>query len=189
MLLLGLLVFLRLPVRRPVKVAIISALFILGLAGFLARHLGFFQRGATSVSARFDYWRAAVQTARSHPWVGTGPGTFSLAYQKLKRPESEMSRLTHNDYLQQASDSGLPAFLTYTGLVTGCLLLSLKRCVFRDWRLFTLWLGLLGWSLQSALEFSLYLPALAWPAFTFMGFLLSTSQGRPLASNNVIGSP
>jgi hypothetical protein len=34
------------------------------------------------------------------------------------------------------------------------------------------WLGVLGWSLQSLVEFGLYIPALAWPAFTFLGWLL-----------------
>jgi hypothetical protein len=35
-----------------------------------------------------------------------------------------------------------------------------------------LWLGTLGWALQSFVEFGLYLPALAWPAFAFLGCLL-----------------
>ena len=43
---------------------------------------------------------------------------------------------------------------------------------------FALWLGMLGWALQGLLEFGLYLPALAWPAFTFMGLLLAASA-RP----------
>jgi len=178
MLLLGLLAFLKVPVGRPVKIAIISAVLVLGLAGFFARYLGFFQRGATSVSARFDYWRAAIQTTAANPIVGTGPGTFSLAYQKLKRPESEMARLAHNDYLEQASDSGVPGFLTYTVSVVGCLFLAFKRGAFTDWRTFTLLLGLLGWFLQGTMEFGLYLPALAWPAFTLLGFLLSTARNN-----------
>jgi hypothetical protein len=35
-----------------------------------------------------------------------------------------------------------------------------------------IWLGVLGWSLQSLVEFGLYIPALAWPAFAFLGWLL-----------------
>jgi hypothetical protein len=176
-LLLGIASFLKFPVRQQVKVALISAILVLGLAGFFARYLGFFQKGATSVSARFDYWRAAIQTTREHPLFGTGPGTFSIAYQKLKRPESEMSRLAHNDYLQQACDSGVPAFLAYTAFVVGCMVWSLRHGrVGGDWRVFSLWLGVLGWSLQSTVEFGLYLPALVWPAFTFLGFLLATHK-------------
>ena len=184
MLLLGLLFFLRLPVRRQLKLTLVSAVLVLGLAGFFARYLGFFQKGATSVSARFDYWRAAAQTAGTHPLFGTGPGTFSISYQKLKRPESEMSRLTHNDYLEQASDSGIPASLAYTGFVVSCLIWTLKnRALTADWRVFSLWLGTLGWALQSAVEFSLYLPALAWPAFAFLGYLTGvpkTDLERPI---------
>ena len=43
------------------------------------------------------------------------------------------------------------------------------------WR-FAIWLGVLGWSLQGLFEFGLYIPALAWPAFTFLGWLLGSSS-------------
>jgi len=38
---------------------------------------------------------------------------------------------------------------------------------------FAVWLGLLGWTLQGMLEFGLYTPALAWPAFLLLGWLWS----------------
>jgi len=43
---------------------------------------------------------------------------------------------------------------------------------------FALWLGLLGWALQGLVEFGLYIPALAWPAFTFLGLLLSSADSN-----------
>ena len=107
MLLLGLLALLRLPFSQRLKIALVAGVLLVGLAGFFWKYATFFQKGATSVSARFDYWRAAVQTAKDKPLFGTGPGTFAIAYEKIKRPESEMARLVHNDYLEQASDSGL----------------------------------------------------------------------------------
>jgi hypothetical protein len=61
---------------------------VAGLAGFALKYAGYFERKATSVSARFDYWQAAVQTARNRPVFGTGPGTFAIAYLQVKRPES-----------------------------------------------------------------------------------------------------
>ena len=183
---------------------------MLGLAGFFGKYAGFFEKGATSVSARFDYWRAAARTALAHPLSGTGPGTFSIAYQALKRPESEMARLVHNDYLEQASDSGIPGFLFYTAFIAGVVVLArpnrdpaqTQSLPFRSWFrgskvqaqvhpsrgvhshigvntagsetpiLFAVWLGVLGWALQGFLEFGLYIPGLAWPAFAFMGLLL-----------------
>ena len=114
MLLVGLVALLRVPFSLRLKVALVTGVLLVGLAGFFWKHAAFFQKGATSVSARFDYWRAAAQTAKDNPIFGTGPGTFAIAYQKIKRPESEMARLVHNDYLEQASDSGVPGLLAYT---------------------------------------------------------------------------
>jgi len=190
MLVSGLLALLRLPLGKNVRIALITCILLGGLAGFFLKYAGFFQKGATSVSARFDYWRASVQTAKDKPLFGTGPGTFAIPYQKIKRPESEMARLVHNDYLEQASDSGVPGFLAYTLFIVAALVWSFPRRPGRgpppraeggpedreprtDWQRFSIWLGVLGWALQGLLEFGLYIPALAWPAFALLGWLLA----------------
>ena len=178
MLLLALVTLGRLPFNRRLKVILITGLLLAGLAGFFWRHSAFFQKGATSVSARFDYWRAAVQTAKEKPLFGSGPGTFAIAYAKVKKPESEMARLVHNDYLEQASDSGVAGLLIYVLFVGTALSWSFARVCKApaaesdDWLTFAVWLGVLGWGLQSFAEFGLYIPALAWPAFAFLGWLL-----------------
>ena len=82
----------------------------------------------------------------------------------------------HNDYLEQASDSGVPGFLLYVLLVAGCLVYGRPRASSGgDWQAFWVWLGVVGWALQAFVEFPLYLPALSWPAFALLGWLL----GRP----------
>jgi O-antigen ligase len=194
MLLLGLLVLLRYPVPKAIRLGLVGIILVGGLAGFFITYSAYFKRGATSVGARFDYWRAAIQTICDHPIVGTGPGTFAHPYAAIKRPESEMARLVHNDYLEQASDSGFPAFLLYTSFIAAAIIrtfpgiLPLNHNLNRnlnpppsnaastqatsDWRPFTLWLGVLGWALQSLFDFGLYIPAVAWPAFAFLGVLL-----------------
>ena len=183
MLLLGLVTLLRLPFSRRLKVLLVTGVLVIGLAGFFLKYATFFKKGATSVSARFDYWRAAVQTVKDKPLLGTGPGTFGIAYERIKRPESEMARLVHDDYLEQASDSGLVGMLAYALFISGALVRSFPRPGKApnnrpdDWLTFAVWLGVLGWSLQSFVEFGLYIPALAWPAFAFLGWLL----GKPRA--------
>lgn len=178
MLALGLIGLLRVPFSGRLKVILVTGVLLVGLAGFFWRHAGFFQKGATSVSARFDYWQAAVQTVNHQPAFGSGPGTFAIAYQKVKRPESEMARLVHNDYLEQASDSGLPGLAAYAAFIVAGLIWSFPRAGGTrtagsdDLLTAAIWLGVLGWSLQSLVEFGLYIPALAWPAFTFLGWLL-----------------
>jgi len=183
MLLLGLLALLRVPFSRRLKAVLVAGILLAGVAGFFWRYATFFKKGATSVSARFDYWQAAVQTAKEKPFLGTGPGTFGIAYKKIKRPESEMTWLVHNDYLEQASDSGLAGLLAYALFIAAALAKSYPRrgkasaSQPDDWLTFAVWLGAAGWSLQSFIEFGLYIPALAWPAFTFLGWLLGR-QGR-----------
>ena len=213
MLLLVVFWLLRLPLDPKYKKAFVLGLVLLGLLGFFWKYSGFFKKGATSVTARFDYWSASIQNTKSHPVLGTGPGTFALVYAKLKRPESEMARLVHNDYLQQASDSGLPGCLLYSILIISMLvttfplgtpefgrqdrLLAAARepmagaviaAVNSEQMLwFAVWLGTLGWALQSLMEFGLYIPALAWPAFTFMGCLLTHRFRVPTQDGRAVG--
>lgn len=103
------------------KAALVALLLAGGLGLFGLRFAGYFAKGATSAVARADYWKAAVQNTRAHPIWGSGPGTFQRPYARLKAPESEMARLVHNDFLEQASDSGLPGFALYTAWIGGLL--------------------------------------------------------------------
>lgn len=173
MLLLGLLALFRLDFSKRLKLALVLVILVGGLAGFFVKYAAFFHKGATSVVARFDYWRAAAQITAGRPLLGTGPATFGVPYARIKNPDSEMARLTHNDYLEQACDSGVPGFLLYAGFVAAALLVAYRRLPPGDWQHFALWLGVLGLAIQSLFEFGLYIPALAWPAFAFLGYLLA----------------
>jgi O-antigen ligase len=108
-----------------------------------------------------------------NPIWGTGPGTFQRPYAQIKSPESEMARLTHNDYLEQFSDSGLIGGLTYGFWVFLAISVAGKKFWSQtDIIPFAVLAGLLGWFVQGLGEFSLYLPALAWTAFTLLGCLI-----------------
>lgn len=163
--------FLRVPFTRRVKLVVVSMLLLVGVTGFMARYLVFFQRGATSVVARFDYWRAAVANTREHPWLGSGPGTFVTVYKQIKPPDAEMARLAHNDYLQQASDSGVLGGLLFLATI-GVALVGTRHVWTRTgWVAFGVWLGLVGFAVQSAVEFGFYVPATAWCWFGLAGWL------------------
>lgn len=166
-------VLLRLPVRRQLKVGIVVLLLAAGVAGFVVRYSAFFKRGAPSVVERFNYWNAATKNIAAHPVLGSGPGTFGTVYKRVKPPEAEMARLAHNDYLQQASDSGVLAgglFLASIGWV-----LSRTRGVWKeaDWMRFGVWLGLAGFAAQSFVEFGFYVPATCWVWFGLAGWLVA----------------
>jgi O-antigen ligase len=175
----GLVVLLNQNFSKQLKLSLVCSILAIGGAAFIFKYAGFFQRGATSVVARFDYWEAAWKTAVAKPLLGSGPGTFGAVYAAIKRPESEMARLAHNDYLQQASDSGFPGFLAYVLFIAGLIWFG-----YAGWRVnrsalrLGVWVGLLAWVLQAFGEFTLYVPSLAWTAFAFAGWLLGSTGKR-----------
>jgi len=169
--------FLHLPVPKKLKLGLAGAAMVLGLAGFAVKYADYFDRGATSVGARFGYWSAAAQTAMKEPLLGTGPGTFQIAYKRHRAPGAEPTRLTHNDYLQQASDSGWPGFALYAAFIGGAAWVLARRRL-DDPLLVAVRLGLLAWLLQGFVEFGLYIPALAWPAWLMLGWLLTAPTNQ-----------
>jgi len=162
------------PLPRRWKISALVGIAVLGLGIFAIRFHHYFAAGATSAGARLDYWRAAVEITRDHPLLGTGPGTFQQPYALIKSPQAEMTRLTHNDYLEQFCDSGILGGAFYAGWIV-LALMTLRRCVWRpgDPILFAVLIGVLAWFIQGIAEFSLYVPALAWTAFTLLGCLLA----------------
>ena len=169
--------FLHWPLSNTLKLGLAGTAMVLGLAGFAVKYADYFDRGATSVGARFGYWRAAAQTAMEEPLLGTGPGTFQLAYKRHRAPDAEPTRLTHNDYLQQASDSGVPGFLLYLVFFGGAAW-ALARRRLTEPVYIAMRLGLLAWVLQGVVEFGLYIPALAWPAWLMLGWLLAVPTNQ-----------
>ena len=160
------------PFSTKLKIGLASAAMVIGLAGFAVKYADYFDKGATSVGARFGYWSAAVKTAAEEPFLGSGPGTFQVAYKRHRPPEAEPTRLTHNDYLQQASDSGVPGFLMYLAFFGGATWVLARRRIAEPVHV-AMRLGLLAWVLQGVVEFGLYIPALAWPAWLMLGWLLA----------------
>ena len=164
---------LRLDWPKKIKLAAVTFVLLAGLGIFTIRFHNYFAAGATSVGARFDYWRAALQTAAAHPIFGTGPGTFQRPYAQIKSPEAEMARLTHNDYLEQFSDSGMLGGLAYTSWIFLALVVG-GNFFWRnaDVLSFAMLAGLIAWFMQGFGEFSLFIPALSWTAFTLLGCLI-----------------
>jgi len=169
----------RLPWSVRLKWGTLIAVMLIGLGIFAWRFQGYFAAGATSVGARFDYWRAAVEITGKNPLFGTGPGTFLKPYEQIKPPGAETARLTHNDYLEQFSDSGIVGGTIYGAWIV-IALLTIGRRVWRssDPVTFAIFLGVCAWFVQGLGEFSLYVPALAWTAFTLLGFLLVITGNR-----------
>ncbi|HOX01070.1 MAG TPA: O-antigen ligase family protein [Candidatus Paceibacterota bacterium] len=164
-------------ISRCYKNGIIIAVIGMGLAGFIVKYAQYFRGGATSVSARVTYWKSAIEIAVDNPVFGVGPGAFSIPFQKIKPPEAEMARLVHNDYLEQAADSGFCGFILYGSFIGSSMVLLYRKSRSANlWYFFPVWLGLFGWTIQGLVEFGLYIPALAWPTFALIGLLAGIDE-------------
>jgi O-antigen ligase len=175
---------------------LLAAIIVIGLGVFTVRFHHYFARGATSAVARFDYWRAAAQTTLANPLLGTGPGTFQKPYAKIRdelaiqNPQTElpeMARLAHNDYLEQFSDSGIAGGIFYASWILTALA-TISRRVWKSENIimFAIFAGVLGWFIQGIGEFGLYIPTLAWTAFTLLGCLLGlvgNQMDKPTSAN------
>lgn len=144
---------------------------VVAVAGvvLLAQQAGLVHFSTDSVSARADYWRGAVAIARDFPVLGTGPGTFGSIYPKYKTGNSEEAQLVHNNYLQMWCDSGVAGFVAFAGL--WLVALGLIRRQQGDPIAVAIAAGLAGWVVHGLVDFDLYVPGVALPAFILFGLL------------------
>ena len=160
--------------RRTVfwLVGLVATLVVIFLLG---QRAGFLHFGTTSLESRMDYWRGAVAIAKDHPWVGTGPGTFGSIYPKYKTALTEEAQVVHNNFLQMWSDSGVLAFVSYALLWIVAVRDSFRLARQRvgDAAAMAVCGALAGWTVHGLVDFDLYAPGVALPAF----ILLGTVQG------------
>ncbi|HVM60793.1 MAG TPA: O-antigen ligase family protein [Verrucomicrobiae bacterium] len=149
------------------------AAFLAGLVVVvaLARHGGLLHFGTSSLESRTDYWRGAVQIIKDHPWLGTGPGTFGSIYPAYKTALSEEAEAVHNNYLQMWSDSGVLAFVAFAALWIVALWDAFRLAYHRrgDVAAAAICGALAGWAVHGLLDFELYIPGVALPAFILLG--------------------
>jgi O-antigen ligase len=78
--------------------------------------------GLGGLHSSLEIYRGALRIIEEHPWVGVGPGNFIYALPKWRPPTATDVRsahlhrfvnYAHNDYLQVASEAGIPAALFF----------------------------------------------------------------------------
>ncbi len=158
-----------------VAVTMLAGLFAVAVAG------GVIHLGRSSLVARFDYWEGAARIIQDHPWTGTGPGTFGSLYPMYKTGTTEEAQIVHNNFLQMWSDSGVVAFgafalLWLVGLRDAFRLATQRR---GDAAAAAIAAGLTGWVVHGLLDFDLYVPGVAWPAFILLGTLQGLKEEGP----------
>ena len=88
-------------------IAIFGGVVMLGGESVLSRFVGTVN-SADPTTGRVHYWRGTLEVIRHNPIIGSGLGSFGVAY-TLYDTRNGLFRLeqAHNDYLQVLSDAGI----------------------------------------------------------------------------------
>jgi O-antigen ligase len=121
-----------------VAVVVGGAVYFTELAPLPARERITMSNGG---SGRSDLWTVGLRMVKAHPVNGVGVGNFQAvsanyalqpgAFTRAELIFSNAPKVTHNTYLEIASETGLPGFLLFMALVVSCLAFALKAA--RTW--------------------------------------------------------
>jgi len=139
---------------------------------------------ASADESRWSLWRDTARLIGGHPLLGSGLGTFPVAFTRVQ--STFLGRFVnhaHNDYLELASDLGIPAAALFWGS-TGALLVRVARKAASSEVSFerAMALGCLGSMaailLHSLTDFNLYIPANAMVFSLILGLATSISAAN-----------
>jgi O-antigen ligase len=156
----------------------------IGAGPIVERFEGVAQEYSSGDYTRISIWRDSVRLIRQHPWAGTGLGTFPIAFTAVQTTFlGQFVNHAHNDYLELASDLGIPAALGLVIVVVWILARAVQTFRTSESSLERfLALGCTGSIaailLHSFTDFNLYIPANALLFASILGFTMSLWKQR-----------
>lgn len=135
------------------------------------------------ITMRVDVLSYGATAVTNHPFVGSGPGTFALAYQQVRPhsivPEYIYVNVAHNDFVELPVEMGLPALFLWGALLVAVVNRGLRiiRSETATWEPAALAAGIVALLVFSALNFVMAVPCLLFWSCAQLGLL----QGMPAA--------
>lgn len=165
-----------------VFVALVAAMVLwIGAGPITERFASTSQEYKLSDGSRLAIWRDTIHLIKKHPLAGDGLGTFPVAYTAVQTTFlGNFVNHAHNDYLEVASDLGIPVSLILFGSF-GALLASSVRSARSKAMNFdrAVALGCAGsifaLLLHSLTDFNLYIPANALIFSAILGLAVSVT--------------
>jgi O-antigen ligase len=127
-------------------------------------------------------WRDDLRLIRQHPWLGTGLGTFPVAFTAVQTTFlGEFVNHAHNDYLELAGDLGVPAALALIAGIFFVFVRAVRTFLFGEGNFERIVaLGCAGsitaMLLHAMADFNLYIPGNALVFSIILGLGISTPQ-------------
>ena len=145
--------------RKSVKgVLILSAFGALGV-GFVLFRRGLQSWHLASYSMRLELWKSAWALFLRHPWLGTGLGTFDVAYRQSGFDLRTGARFAHNLPLQFLVETGVIGTLVLITALTGFVTRLKMPSRWEGWGALA---GVLAFFLFSFLDLPFQMPELVW---------------------------
>jgi O-antigen ligase len=160
----------------------------MGAGPALGRFGAISEEYASADESRWSLWKDTARLIGGHPLLGSGLGTFPVAFTRVQSTFlGQFVNHAHNDYLELASDLGIPAAALFFGS-TGALLVRVARKAASPEVSFerAMALGCLGSIaailLHSLTDFNLYIPANA----LVFSLILGLAASIPAANSGVL---
>ncbi len=140
-------------------------------------------RDSFSVKQRISYWRAALEMVKDNPWLGVGWGAFEKAYPRYMVLGGYPVKLAHNNYFQVWAETGIAGLNAFVGMWLVFLYTFWRKArsgAAGDLRGIACGLGaaLIGFMVNSVVDFGLYLPAIMYYVYAFLGLLVAVPTDR-----------
>jgi O-antigen ligase len=169
-----------------VALSIVLAIWI-GPGPIVERFAGVGQEFTAHDQSRLAIWEDARSLVRQHPLLGTGLGTFPVAYTAFQTTFlGQFVNHAHNDYLELGIDLGLPAALILFGGIFWILARAVRTFLITQGsfeRSVALGCagGIVAILLHSLTDFNLYIPANAILFSTILGLAVMGGRERATA--------
>jgi len=172
--------------------SVVTVVLWIGGGPIAARFASVGQEYTLSEGSRMSIWRDTVRLIAQRPIAGSGLGTFPVAYTAVQTTFlGNFVNHAHNDYLEIASDLGIPMALILFGSFAWILVRSVRNVLFGGINFESaVSLGcagsILALLLHSLADFNLYIPANALIFSAILGLAMSmpASIRRPEEANS-----
>jgi O-antigen ligase len=160
----------------------------IGAGSALRRFGSISDESISSTDSRLSLWKDTARLVGNHPFLGSGLGTFPVAFTAVQSTFlGKFVNHAHNDYLELASDLGVPAAVLFFGSVLLLLArLAEKTVSFEAGFDRAIALGCLGSIaailLHSLTDFNLYIPANALLFSLILGLAAAICASRSTRS-------
>ncbi|MGC9027946.1 MAG: O-antigen ligase family protein, partial [bacterium] len=128
-----------------------------------------------SFIVRKDLAIGAIDIIKHHPWLGTGPGTFNIAY-RMYQQGAIYSKYAHNNYLEMASEIGIPGLIVYLIFIGSMLWILGSTWKHGNNLAGVILISLVLFILHTFVDFDYVSPAVVWCLFLFAGVSLILSE-------------